>query len=99
MDYSGDLPIQLIEEITSKEKIIWAIDSFKPFKSPGPDGILPAQLQHTFGYILPWLKAIFAGYLKIKYIPQCGRNVKVFIPKAGKASHVTPKDFRPVSLS
>ena len=31
MDYSGDLLIQLIEEITSKEKIIWAIDSFKPF--------------------------------------------------------------------
>ena len=33
MDYNGDLPIQLIEELTSKEKIMWAIDSFKPFKS------------------------------------------------------------------
>ena len=71
MYYSGDLPIQLIEKITSKEKTIWAIDSFKPFKSSGPDGIFPAQLQHSIGYILPWLKAIFAGCLKIKYIPQC----------------------------
>ena len=32
MDYSGDLPIQLIEEIKSKEKIIWAIGSFKHFR-------------------------------------------------------------------
>ena len=76
------------------------IDSFKLFKSPGPDGIFPAQLQHTISYILPWLKAIFAGWLKIKYMPQCWRFVKVmFILKAGKASHVTPKYFCPISLS
>ena len=93
------MPIQLIDEITSKEKISWAIDSFKPFKSPEPDGIFPTQLQHTISYILAWLKAIFAGCLKIKYIPQCSRNVNVvFIPKAGKASDVTQKDFRPLSL-
>ena len=71
-----DLPIQLTEEITSKEKIIWAVYSFKPFKSPEPNGIFPPQLQHTTSFILPWLKVIFAGCLKIKYIPQCWKNVK-----------------------
>ena len=38
--------------------------------------------------------------IKIKCILQYWRNVKVvFIPKAGKALHVTPKDFRSISLS
>ena len=38
--------------------------------------------------------------LKLNYIPYKWRQVKVvFIPKAGKASHSSPKDFRPISLS
>ncbi|KAM8718995.1 hypothetical protein ACLKA7_011660 [Drosophila subpalustris] len=31
----------------SSHNINWAINSFKTFKSPGPDGIAPAHLQHT----------------------------------------------------
>ncbi|KAL7725082.1 hypothetical protein ACLKA6_016155 [Drosophila palustris] len=31
----------------SSHNINWAINSFKPFKSPGPDGIAPAHLQHA----------------------------------------------------
>ncbi|KAL7724401.1 hypothetical protein ACLKA6_008748 [Drosophila palustris] len=33
----------------SSHNINWAINSFKPFKSPGPDGIAPAHLQHAEG--------------------------------------------------
>ncbi|KAM8718963.1 hypothetical protein ACLKA7_011635 [Drosophila subpalustris] len=33
----------------SSHNINWAINSFKTFKSPGPDGIAPAHLQHTEG--------------------------------------------------
>ena len=31
--------------IFNKQKMKWAIQSFKPFKSPGKDGIFPALLQ------------------------------------------------------
>ena len=41
-----------------------------------------------------------AGSKRINYIPFKWREVKViFISKAGKASHVNPNDFRPISLS
>ena len=34
------------------------------------------------------------------HIPRLWKRTKVvFIPKAGKTSHVTPKDYRPISLS
>jgi hypothetical protein len=31
------------------KKVKWAINKFKPCKSPGPDGILPALLQKGVG--------------------------------------------------
>ena len=36
----------LVDQMTASN-IHWALGSFKPFKSPGPDGIFPAQLQHS----------------------------------------------------
>ncbi|KAM8701658.1 hypothetical protein ACLKA7_001902, partial [Drosophila subpalustris] len=50
--------------------INWAIKSFKPFKSAGPDGIFNTRIPE------PWT------YSKVD-----------FIPKAGKASHITHKDY------
>jgi len=44
--------------------------------------------------------AIFHGCLAVNHIPSMWMDVSViFIPKAGKPSHITPKDFRPKSLS
>ena len=89
-----------ITNISNINKIEWAVKSFQPFKSPGPDGIFPAQLQNSLEYIMPWLDAMFYGCLSINHIPTKWRETKViFIPKAGKASHANPKDFRPISLS
>jgi len=52
------------------------------------------------GSSLPWLTAIFHGWLAINHIPSRWLDVKViFIPKAGQLSHITPKDFRPISIS
>ncbi|XP_036319638.1 uncharacterized protein LOC118734048 [Rhagoletis pomonella] len=41
-------------DFLTKEKVIWSIGTFKPYKSPGPDGIAPIQLQQTLqrGYML-----------------------------------------------
>jgi len=34
-------------------RMVWAIDSFAPYKSPGMDGILPALLQEGQGVLIP----------------------------------------------
>ncbi|KAL7726270.1 hypothetical protein ACLKA6_008450 [Drosophila palustris] len=39
--------VPLGPSLLSVHNINWAINSFKPFKSPGPDGISPAHLQHA----------------------------------------------------
>jgi len=95
-----NLDDQSIANISNPDRIQWAVNSFKPFKSPGPDGFFPAQLQRTLDMSLPWLTAIFHGCLALNHIPTRWLDVKViFIPKAGKPSHTNPKDFRPISLS
>jgi len=38
---------QSIDNISNPGRIQWTVNSFKPFKSPGPDGFFPAQLQRT----------------------------------------------------
>ena len=97
---STSFPAQLIKSVVSRKKVKWAVSTFEPFKSPGPDGIIPAQLQRTLPQVLPWLQEIFAGCLRMNHVPTCWKEVRVvFIPKAGKASHVSPSDFRPISLS
>ncbi|XP_055842523.1 uncharacterized protein LOC129909468 [Episyrphus balteatus] len=89
-----------IEQIITEQKIIWAINSFKPYKSAGPDEIIPAFLQNALNVIVPWLRVIFTSCIKLRYVPMSWRKVKVvFIPKAGKPTHSTAKDYRPISLS
>ena len=86
--------------IVSYDKVEWAIDSFQPYKSPGVDDIIPAQLQHGKKCIIPWLVNIFNGCLRLNYVPESWRIARIiFLPKSGKCSHVYPKDFRPISLT
>ena len=93
-------PQHLANEIITKEKVAWAIKSFSPFKSPGPDGIIPKMLQETLDCILPWLEEIFKACLNLGHIPDSWKLVKVvFIPKVGRRGHESAKDFRPISLS
>ncbi|XP_058978632.1 uncharacterized protein LOC109613882 [Musca domestica] len=98
--HSGTEDVNLTNSIVNTPKILWAINSFKPFKSPGPDGIIPAMLQHASAEIIPVLEVIFKACLRLSHIPLLWREVTVtYIPKAGKPSHVLPKDYRPISLS
>lgn len=89
-----------LENIFTEEKVQWAISSFSPYKSPGPDGIFPAILQNSGSNLVSWLCLVFKSCLRLEYIPTLWRKTRVvFIPKAGKSSHCKPKDFRPISLS
>lgn len=86
--------------IISLEKVIWAINSFQPFKSPGKDGIFPALLQKGADLIAPCLTTIFKASYAFGYIPTSWRKVKVvFIPKTGKRPPEEAKSYRPISLS
>jgi ribonuclease HI len=88
------------KDVINMPTLLWAINSFKPYKSPGPDGIVPAELQHVSDYIAPWLHKLFTSCVNLAYIPMKWRDTRVvFIPKAGKSSHTSAKDFRPISLS
>jgi ribonuclease HI len=89
-----------LNEIITKEKLTWAIDSFSPYKSPGPDGIIPIMLQRQKDRVIPWLLQIFKCSLSRNYVPKAWRRVRVvFIPKIGRRGHESPKDFRPLSLT
>lgn len=86
--------------IFSKEKIKWAINSFKSFKSPGEDGIFPVLLQKGIEEILVPLHKIYIASLAWGHIPNAWTYVNVlFIPKVGKRPGNQPKSFRPISLT
>jgi len=78
----------------------WSIHSFKPYKSPGPGGITPAHIQQAGQIAINWLKKILQSILAVGELPTAWQETKVvFIPKAGKATHTTAKDFSPKSLT
>ena len=37
----------VLEDTINIKNVKWSISSFEPFKSPGPDDIFPALLQHA----------------------------------------------------
>jgi ribonuclease HI len=92
--------LQRASAFINPPKVKWAIQSFKPFKSAGTDGIFPALLQKGLDILLPYLVKLFKWSYALEHIPQAWREVRVvFIPKAGKRDTEQPKSFRPISLS
>lgn len=92
--------ILLSRRLYTEASINWALGSFEPMKSPGPDGILPIFLQKSDGVLMPELIHLFRASFTLGYIPESWRKVKViFIPKAGKKDKTLPKAFRPISLT
>lgn len=88
-----------IEKAITKPKISWAINSLKPFKASGEDGIFPALIQKCEDSIIDHLQTLFKASLKHSYIPNTWRGTLVkFLPKAGKPNYDNPKAFRPISL-
>jgi hypothetical protein len=87
---------ELSKKVIDLSKIRWAISIFKPFKSAGTDGIVPALLQQGVKHLMTHLCCIFRACLARGYIPKTWRQVKVmFIPKPGKANYIEAKVYRP----
>ncbi|OXU18473.1 hypothetical protein TSAR_004796 [Trichomalopsis sarcophagae] len=91
---------ELANLIVSPAKLRWAISYFDCYKSPGEDGILPILLKEGVDTIIGPLVRLTRASIAAGYTPKCWRTVKVvFIPKAGKGSYNTAKDFRPICLT
>jgi len=62
--------------------------------------ITPAHIQQAGQIAINWLKKIFQSILAVGELPTTWQETKVvFIPLAGKATHTTAKDFRPIILT
>ncbi|XP_041986403.1 uncharacterized protein LOC121738430 [Aricia agestis] len=86
--------------IFKPDRVKWAIDSFKPYKTGGEDNIFPALLQQGKDIILPVLLKIFRASFAWGYIPLASTKVKVsYIPKSGDRDKALPKSYRPISLT
>jgi hypothetical protein len=86
--------------MVSKERVEWSINSFSPFKAPGPDGIYPVLLQKGMSIILNHLCVIYRACIALRYISVRWRTARaVFIPKPGRPDYVSPKSFRTISLT
>lgn len=86
--------------VVTEAKVRAAVKLFSPFKSPGMDGVFPALIQEGLDVLMPFLLGIFKACLRLTYVPQQWREVKViFIPKAGKPDLTQAKSVRPISLS
>lgn len=90
---------KIASKVITKDKVAWAVNSFKPFKAPGGDGVIPIMIQKSIPYILETLTNLFRTSLATGFVPSlwCLVNV-IFIPKPGKDIEL-PKSYRPISLS
>ena len=82
------------------ENLSGVINSFKPFKSSGPDGIFPALLQNGTIEIKMHMIKLYVSSLSMGFIPKVWRKGKiVFIPKTGSRPNDLAKSYRPITLS
>lgn len=90
----------LASEIINMDKMKWAISTFMPYKSAGPDGIFPIMLQKLNHKLLAKLAQNFKSSLILGYIPTAWQFARVvFIPKPGKDTYNSANSFRPISLT
>ena len=64
------------KEVVGEQRVKWVLNSFSPYKSPGPDGIYPVLLQKG-ETLIPHLCRIFKACIAYGYIPKTWRQVKV----------------------
>ncbi len=85
--------------MVTKDRVRWAVNSFMPYKAPGPDGIYPICLQKGLDLIIKHIIKIYRGSIAMGHISEPWRDVRVvLIPKPGREPSLA-KSYRPISLS
>ena len=90
-DIYVDLRNREVEWITI-DKVRAVIDSFLPYKGPGPSGIQPIVYQKVEDLTVQRIVNIFKASLLLHYVPKLWLGVRVvFIPKEGKDNYSDPR--------
>jgi hypothetical protein len=93
---SPDTCVTLLQEVSQAE-IKNAIMSFKPFKSPGPDGLHPIFFQKFWDTLGPSMTRFIKGIFQSRKIPSDLNSTLVcLIPKVAKPESMN--QFRPIGL-
>ena len=93
-----DLQDESVSWIT-ESKLKSVIDSFSPYKGPGPSGHQPIVYQKVGKLARLRLVNIIRASILLHHVPDLWLRVKViFIPKAGKDNYSDPRSYRPISL-
>ena len=88
------------EDIFTEEKAKYAVFQFKPYKSPGVDGVYPIMIQEAWEILAPEYLEICKASLTFGHVPKVWQKAKgVFIPKPGKNSYNLAKSFRLITLT
>jgi hypothetical protein len=69
MDASREEAWRRSRDLFKGNKVKWAINKFKPYKSPGPNGILPAFLQKGIKVLLPSI--VLYAWIPTKSMARC----------------------------
>jgi hypothetical protein len=92
--------LQVAKRVVTYRRVVWAIESFIPYKSPGMDRIFLALLQEGWEVLAPYLVRIFCACLATGYVPMAWHQVKVvFTPKPRRDTNCVPTDYRLISLT
>ena len=76
-----------------------AINSLKPLKAPGLDGIVNIVIKKNSHVLAPTLLKIYNACLNIMYFPRDWKKAKIIvIPKRGRINDGLPSSYRPISL-
>lgn len=86
-----------LENIPIDEEIILSINSFKPYKAPGLDGLHPFYYQKYWDTVGPSVTTLCRKVFKNGIMPdQINETHICLIPKKKEAKEL--RDFRPISL-
>ncbi|KAK2710642.1 hypothetical protein QYM36_011983 [Artemia franciscana] len=86
-----------ILENASKRKVV--VESIKPMKAPGPDGIMNFTIKKNINVLSPTLLKLFNSCLKTSYFPVLWKQANIIvILKKGKTNDGNPGSYRPISL-
>ena len=72
------IPSEQVRVIVTGEKAKYAVDQFKPYKSPGGDGVYPIMLQKGWETLKPIFLLICRASLKLGHVPKIWQKSKGF---------------------
>lgn len=82
-----------------EKQILHNIGRLRPYKAPGPDGILNVVLPKCADILVKPLTAVYNASLRLaSYFSPWKVSTMIVLRKPGKPDYIKPKVYRPVTL-